>query len=51
MYDFTSEPADPPEVKALLRQAKQFYNEATKLRNGNKAAALAKAISERKRGK
>lgn len=51
MYDLSIEPADPPEVKALLKQARASVNEAAKLRNGNKAAKLAKAFSERKKSK
>ena len=51
MYDLSIEPADPPEVKALIKQARAAAHEAAKLRNGNKAAALAKAFAERRRAK
>lgn len=51
MWDLSIEPSDPPEVRALIKQSRAAANEAAKLRNGNKAAALAKAFSDRKRGK
>lgn len=51
MYDLSYEPSDPPEVKALFKQARALAHEGSKLRNGNKAAALAKAFADRKRGK
>ena len=48
MYDLSIELADPPEVKALIKQAKAAVQEACKLRSGGKVAKLAKAFSERK---
>ncbi len=51
MYDLSIEPADPQEVRVLIKQARAAVHEAAKLRNGNKAAALAKAFGERRRAK
>ena len=51
MYDLSYEPADPPEVKALIKQARAAIHEAAKLRNGSKAAKLAKAFADRKKAK
>ena len=48
MYDLSVELADPPEVKALMEQAKAFAQKACKVRSGSKVAKLAKAFAERK---
>jgi hypothetical protein len=48
MYDLSVEPADPPEVKALLEEAKASAERACALRSGSKVAKLAKAFAERK---
>jgi hypothetical protein len=48
MYDLSVELADPPEVKALLKEAKAFAQRACKVRSSSKVAKLAKAFAERK---
>jgi hypothetical protein len=49
MYDLSIEPNDLPEVKSLIKQARAALHEASKLRNGNKVATLAKAFPSPKR--
>lgn len=48
MYDLSIEPTDPPEVKALLKQARAAVQEACKLRSTCKVSKLARAFAERK---
>jgi hypothetical protein len=48
VYDLSVDLSDPPEVKALMKQAIAAVQEACKLRSGSKVAKLAKAFSERK---
>ena len=48
VYDLSVDLSDPPEVKALMKQAVAAVQEACKLRSGSKVAKLAKAFSERK---
>lgn len=49
MYDMSIEPHDLPEVKSIMKQALALLHEASKLRNSNKVAVLAKQFPSPKR--
>ena len=48
MYDLSYEPADSPEVRAMIKQARALMHRVGEMRSTEKLPKLVKAFAERK---
>ena len=48
MYDLSYEPADSPEVRAMIKQARALMHRVGEMRSTDKLPKLVKAFAERK---